>query len=173
MKLEPGSDDAARIALLLAHEHFHHWNGGKIRMEETEQLAYWFSEGFTDFFARRILLRCGLFDVAEYVRRLNESLALYWTEPMRHEKNARIAADFWKVQSIGELPYRRGDLVALLLDHEIRATSAVAATASRSTTSSATCWFASASAARSARPTTCSSWRPTGRAPSSRRGCAP
>jgi len=42
---------------------------------------------------------------------------------MRHEKNARVAADFWKVKEVGELPYRRGDLVALLLDHEIRATS--------------------------------------------------
>ena len=42
---------------------------------------------------------------------------------MRHEKNARVAADFWKVKEVGELFYRCGDLVALLLDHEIRATS--------------------------------------------------
>jgi hypothetical protein len=121
--LKPGSDDASRIAHLLAHEHFHHWNGGKIRLEEPEQLGYWFSEGFTDFFARRILLRAGVYDVPEYVRRLDESLANWWKSPVRHEKNARIAADFWKVRDVGELPYRRGDLVALLLDHEIRATS--------------------------------------------------
>jgi predicted metalloprotease with PDZ domain len=121
MSLKAGSDDAARIAHLLAHEYFHHWNGGKIKLEEPEQLGYWFSEGFTDFFARRILLRSGIFDVAEYVRRLNESLDHYWQSPVRAEKNARIVADFWKVKEVGELPYRRGDLVALLLDHEIRA----------------------------------------------------
>ena len=77
MSLKPGSDDAARIAHLLAHEYFHHWNGGKIKLEEQEALGYWFSERFTDFFARRILLRSGIFDPPEYVRRLNESLERY------------------------------------------------------------------------------------------------
>jgi predicted metalloprotease with PDZ domain len=120
--LKPGSDDFSRVAMLLAHEHFHHWNGGRIRLEEPEQLGYWFSEGFTDFFARRILLRAGLYDVPEYVKRLNESLEHYWLSPVRHEKNARIVQDFWKVREVGELPYRRGDLVAILLDREIRAT---------------------------------------------------
>lgn len=121
--LAPGSDEAGRVAHLLAHEYFHRWNGGKVELEKPEQLGYWWSEGFTDFFARRILLRCGLFDPREYVHRVNESLENYWKSPVRHEPNARIAADFWKRHDVADLPYRRGDLVALLLDHEIRATS--------------------------------------------------
>ena len=121
--LAPGSDDAGSVAQLLAHEYFHRWNGGHLGLERPEQLGYWFSEGFTDFFARRILLRCGLLDPPAYVRRVNESLEKYWKSPVRHEPNARIAADFWKRRDVADLPYRRGDLVALLLDHEIRATS--------------------------------------------------
>jgi predicted metalloprotease with PDZ domain len=120
--LAPGSDDEGRVAQLLAHEYFHRWNGGKIGLEKPEELGYWWSEGFTDFFARRILLRCGLLDPPAYVRRVNESLENYWKSPVRHEPNARIAAGFWKRRDFADLPYRRGDLVALLLDHEIRAT---------------------------------------------------
>jgi len=121
--LAPGSDDEGRVAQLLAHEYFHRWNGGKIGLEKPEELGYWWSEGFTDFFARRILLRCGLLDPPAYVRRVNESLENYWKSPVRHEPAARIVADFWKRRDVADLPYRRGDLVALLLDHEIRATS--------------------------------------------------
>jgi predicted metalloprotease with PDZ domain len=120
--LAPGSDDEGRVAQLLAHEYFHRWNGGKIGLEKPEQLGYWFSEGFTDFFARRILLRCGILDPPAYVRRVNESLENYWKSPVRHEPAARIVADFWKRRDVADLPYRRGDLVALFLDHEIRAT---------------------------------------------------
>lgn len=121
-QLAPGSDDAARVAQLLAHEYFHRWNGGKIGLEKPEELGYWFSEGFTDFFARRILLRCGILDPKAYVARVNESLETYWKSPVRHEPATRIVADFWKRRDVADLPYRRGDLVALLLDHEIRAT---------------------------------------------------
>jgi predicted metalloprotease with PDZ domain len=50
-KLEP--DVLARIA----HEYFHTWNGGLIAPEAFEDLTYWFTEGFTSFYAARLRYR--------------------------------------------------------------------------------------------------------------------
>ena len=105
---------------LLAHEMFHHWNGGLTSMEEPEELVYWFSEGFTDFFARRILHRAGIGGTDEAARSLNETLKNYYLSPVRDEPGERIRQDFWKDRDVGKLPYYRGDLVAALLDREIR-----------------------------------------------------
>jgi predicted metalloprotease with PDZ domain len=108
---------------LLAHEMFHHWNGGVAQMGESEQLVYWFSEGFTDFYARRILFRAGYGGAAEAARSLNETLKEYGLSPAREARNEKIRDGFWKDRDIGKLPYLRGNLVAVLLDHEIRARS--------------------------------------------------
>ena len=108
---------------LLAHEMFHHWNGSLTSMEEPEQLVYWFSEGFTDFYARRILHRAGIGGTEEAARSLNGTLKDYYLSPVRDEPGERIRQDFWKNPDVGKLPYYRGDLVAALLDHEIRRTS--------------------------------------------------
>ncbi len=106
---------------LLAHEMFHHWNGGIAEMDESEQLVYWFSEGFTDFYARRLLFRAGYGGTAEAARSLNETLREYGLSPAREAPNEKIRDGFWKDRDIGKLPYLRGNLVAVLLDHEIRA----------------------------------------------------
>ncbi len=108
---------------LLAHEMFHHWNGGVVGLEEPEQLAYWFSEGFTDFYARRLLRRAGYGGLEEFARDLNQRLRDYTLSPARNAPNARIQEGFWKDRELGRLPYLRGDLVAILLDREIRARS--------------------------------------------------
>jgi len=117
-----GSPDGDEMGVphLLAHEMFHHWNGGVAEMAEPEQLAYWFSEGFTEFFARRLLFRAGYGGEEEYVRSLNAALKEYALSPARTEPNERIREAFWKDRDVGRLPYLRGDLVALLLDRELR-----------------------------------------------------
>ncbi|MEE8585791.1 MAG: hypothetical protein V3T83_13170, partial [Acidobacteriota bacterium] len=56
----------------------------------------------------------------QYAESLNELLAGFLFSPVRRAPNARIAQDFWSDEQIKDLPYRRGDVVALLLDHEIR-----------------------------------------------------
>jgi predicted metalloprotease with PDZ domain len=122
--LDEGSNRAWRILHLLAHEHFHHWNGGALVLEEPEELGYWFSEGFTDFYTRRLLLRAGLIDLNRYVSDLNEHLVSYHVSPARDEPNARIQADFWNDSDVHDLPYLRGEIVALLADKEIREASA-------------------------------------------------
>ena len=48
------------LTTLVGHEYFHTWNAdrlGGIDEGEREPASYWFSEGFTEFYARRLLLR--------------------------------------------------------------------------------------------------------------------
>lgn len=111
-----------QVAHLLAHEYMHTWNARELGgLEETgEALGYWFSEGFTDFYAARILLRAGLWTPAEYAEGLNEAMLRYATSPARTATNAELAARFWTDQAYEKMPYDRGHLLGLLLDHRIR-----------------------------------------------------
>jgi predicted metalloprotease with PDZ domain len=118
--LEPHTRERDHIQTLLAHEMFHHWNGRVIGRVEPEQLVYWFSEGFTNFYARRILFRSGFLDAKGYAQSVNDELKEYFTNPMRRERNERIQADFWNDNHVEKLPYERGDIVAIILDHAIR-----------------------------------------------------
>lgn len=118
--LETGDHSTTMVARLLAHEYFHNWNGIRISAAQPEQLVYWFTEGFTDFYAARLLHRAGLIDDHQWVAWLNEGVANLWANPHRREKNDQIVAKFWTSREIGQLPYRRGEVVALLLDWEIR-----------------------------------------------------
>ena len=115
-----GSRHRGQILHLLAHEYFHTWNGGKMLMEEPEQLVYWFSEGFTDFYASRFLRSAGLIDDAEWANRLNDTLKSLWLSPVSTEPAETIRREFWSRQEVNELPYHRGEIVALALDEEIR-----------------------------------------------------
>ncbi|MBI3505012.1 MAG: hypothetical protein HY059_09240 [Proteobacteria bacterium] len=97
----------ARLANLLAHELFHTWNGGKI-LREDEELSYWFSEGFTEFYTHRLNLRAGVTTLADYVEAYNEKLREYRASPARNAPNARIRDEFWKDRAVEDLPYQRG-----------------------------------------------------------------
>lgn len=118
--LEPGSDTYYRIARLLAHEHMHTWTGRTIAPTDPEELVYWFTEGFTEFYTGRLLLAAGLITPEQRVATLNETLAAHWTSPVRDAPNERIRDAFWTDPQVQRLPYARGELVALRLDHEIR-----------------------------------------------------
>jgi predicted metalloprotease with PDZ domain len=116
-------DDFARnrgVKGLLAHEMFHNWNGRVIERLDPEELVYWFSEGFTDFYARRLLYRGGLITREEYAGSLNRTLADLFTSPVREAPNERIRADFWRDRDVKRLPYLRGEVVAQLLDQALR-----------------------------------------------------
>jgi predicted metalloprotease with PDZ domain len=108
------------VPSLLAHEMFHFWDGLTIRPADPEQLCYWFTEGFTDFYTRRILYRDGLVTLDEYARSASTKLSDLWTSEVREAPNARIADDFWKHEAVKRLPYVRGDIVAMIVDHGIR-----------------------------------------------------
>ncbi len=102
----------AGLAGILAHELFHAWNGGKIGKEEPAELMYWFSEGFTNYYGRLLLLRAGITTFAEHVADYNEVLRHYHASPVRGAPNERIRADFWNDRHVELLPYQRGDVLA-------------------------------------------------------------
>lgn len=123
LDLSPGAMHLNRVVHLLSHEHFHTWNGMKIRIDAPEGAAYWFSEGFTDFYGRRLAWAAGLSTDEQFAGELNASLSRYDRSPVRNAPNERIAAEFWTNGDVGRLPYARGDMIALALDERIRAVS--------------------------------------------------
>jgi predicted metalloprotease with PDZ domain len=118
--IDPASSLGARLLHLLAHEMFHNWNGRVLERASPEELVYWFSEGFTDFYARRLLHRAHLMDEAAFVDSWNERFHELFASPVRAAGNERIQKDFWNDPDVQKLPYQRGDVVALLIDGEIR-----------------------------------------------------
>lgn len=111
---------------LFAHELFHTWNGRLLQAEEPEELVYWFSEGFTDYYALRILYESGRWPADVYARWINRHLREYQANPARNATNEQIRAGYWKERNtVGEAPYQRGLLLGLrwhklAQDHGVR-----------------------------------------------------
>jgi predicted metalloprotease with PDZ domain len=108
------------FAELLLHEMFHDWNGHLLRRVEPSEWLYWFSEGFTCFFTRRLSLRGGWSDPQGYVDDLNRVLAEYAANPAREADAERVRAGFWSDRDVQLLPYQLGDLIAARVDAAIR-----------------------------------------------------
>ena len=117
--MSPKFADTQAVAWLLGHELFHSWNGRVIQPDPPEELMYWFSEGFTNFYARRLLYRAGIVDLEAYVKQLDDELAQYFLTSVRDEPNAAIREGFWKSHDLERLPYQRGDVLALILDRAL------------------------------------------------------
>ncbi|NDG84255.1 MAG: hypothetical protein EBX52_04355, partial [Proteobacteria bacterium] len=100
------------LAYLLAHELFHTWNGRRIERTDPEELQYWFSEGFTDYYMRVLAFRAGMIDYKEYLREFNEVIRHYSISRARNEKAERVLKDFWNDREVEKLPYQQGDLLA-------------------------------------------------------------
>lgn len=111
----------ARMKHLLSHELFHTWNGRKIGRQDPEELVYWFSEGFTDYYANLLLLRAGLYSYTEYVESFNKVLRQYHLSPARNLPNKAIKEAFWTDRSVERLPYQRGNVLAHVWNQRIRA----------------------------------------------------
>jgi predicted metalloprotease with PDZ domain len=107
----------------LAHEYFHTWNParmGHMYPGDQERAAYWFSEGFTDFYARRLMLRSGEGDLRTFAKTWNDMLLAYAASPARDAPGAKIVEGFWKDRSVEKLPYQRGAILAAKWDRELR-----------------------------------------------------
>jgi predicted metalloprotease with PDZ domain len=108
---------------LLAHEHFHTWNPAQLGgMYEgaREPAAYWFSEGFTDFYARQLMLRTGFFSLEEFASEWNAMLTAYDGSSALNKPNEAVVADFWTDYAVQKLPYQRGALLAVIWDQRLR-----------------------------------------------------
>ena len=109
----------------LAHELFHAWNpqrlGGfeLIGVVEDERL-YWFSEGFTDYYASLLLLRAGLISLDDYVAGYNSLIEEYYTSPVRLLTAAEMVQKRQTSYEVERLFYQRGALLAHYWDIAIR-----------------------------------------------------
>jgi predicted metalloprotease with PDZ domain len=114
--------DLAEGMRFLAHEYLHTWIPNELggALEQDEALGYWFSEGFTDFYAAHVLLRAGLWSLSDYVDDLNRTLMRYGTSPARNATAADVLRSFWTDQAVEKIPYDQGHLLAHLLSFRIR-----------------------------------------------------
>lgn len=112
------------LALTISHEYFHTWNprllGGPEEQQAVERQNKWFSEGFTDFYAPRLLQRTGRATPEDFLASWNELLLAYASSPVRAAPGKRIEDDYWNDPDVGKLPYQRGRLLAALWDHKLR-----------------------------------------------------
>jgi predicted metalloprotease with PDZ domain len=111
------------LRFLLTHELFHTWNGRKIQREEPEELVYWFSEGFTDYYTRLILLRNGLITLKEFIFSYNQVLMEYFRSPAVNAANEEILDRTHTDRHTERIPYLRGDILAFRWNNLIRKTS--------------------------------------------------
>jgi predicted metalloprotease with PDZ domain len=86
----------------LAHETFHAWNPGRMGAYESYANWDWFKEGFTTYYADKVVYLAGLMPLSAYIESLNRDLRLYPGT---------------------DSPYIRGRGIAVWLDGEIRAES--------------------------------------------------
>ncbi|MCK4341284.1 MAG: hypothetical protein KAY37_06125 [Phycisphaerae bacterium] len=112
--LPPQAPLTEGVEHLLAHELFHHWNGKLLRAADPEELVYWFTEGFTDYYALRILFESGRWTPATYAKWINRHLRQYEANPARNASNEAIRVGYWRQRNtLGEVPYQRGLLLGL------------------------------------------------------------
>jgi predicted metalloprotease with PDZ domain len=106
--------------ILFAHEHLHNWIGGKISNNERSSLDYWWSEGFTDYYARVLALRSGGISLEEFIDECNQILRNYYLSPVINQPNSKIKNSFWKNENVQKLPYARGFVFAVYLNSLIK-----------------------------------------------------
>lgn len=108
------------LACLISHEHFHTWNGVKIRFSEPEGSMYWFSEGFTEYYSGKLNYLHGIMSESDYIEYVNVILKDYFSSPFHGATNEEIIKGFWKDAKLGRLPYVRGFSLALYLDAKLQ-----------------------------------------------------
>lgn len=112
-------ETASALKKILAHELFHAWNPNRLGTLDNEGL-YWFTEGFTEYYASQLLLRAGLISSEDYLAQYNAVLKAYYTSPARALRNEQIVSDRQKDDDARRQPYLRGNLLAHLWDARIR-----------------------------------------------------
>lgn len=99
---------------LFAHELFHYWNGRVLGAASPEGLVMWFTEGLTDYYARRILFESGVWDAATYAKWTNRQIRQYAWNPAANASNEKIKDGFWRERdTVGEAAYQRGMMLGL------------------------------------------------------------
>jgi predicted metalloprotease with PDZ domain len=110
----PASTLSDGFESLFAHELFHYWNGRVLQAAKPDKLVYWFVEGFTEYYALRILYESGYWKPDVYAKWINRHLRQYHDNPAIHASNQAILERYWPERdTVGEVPYQRGVLLGL------------------------------------------------------------
>lgn len=127
-----------RFLGLLAHEHFHVWNGKRIRPAPLGPFDYtrenytrnlWVVEGLTTYYTERGLLWSGTVTPERHLERLSKSIDHYLSQPGRCRQTlAESSFDAWiklyrpnaHAQNSRISYYLKGALVGLVLDLRLR-----------------------------------------------------
>lgn len=123
---------------LVSHEFFHVWNVKRFRpaglgpfeyREEVYTPSLWVAEGWTSYYDDLLLVRAGLLTESEHLGRLSDTLTAVRARPGRYVQALSEAShDAWikfyrpneNSANTSVSYYRKGSLVAWLLDAEIR-----------------------------------------------------
>ncbi len=104
---------------LLAHEHLHNWIGYAIQNSQ-EELNYWWSEGFTDYYSRVLSTKYGVLSMKELLQEVNDILGEYYNSPALNINNTIIKKEFWNNYDIYRQAYLRGFVFALSINCKIK-----------------------------------------------------
>lgn len=116
--LAPQSPLNDGVEHLFAHELFHFWNGRLLSAADPERMVYWFVEGFTDYYALRILYESKIWSAATYAKWLNKHIREYAANPARNASNGEINEGYWTQRdTVGQVAYQRGLLLGLRWQH--------------------------------------------------------
>jgi predicted metalloprotease with PDZ domain len=111
------------IAFNLAHEYFHSWNPRKLGQYETPNpaLGYWFSEGFTDYYGRKLALKGNVVSLDAFVADWNATLNRYNASKHKLAPNSDLGAHYGADRDWTKAIYDRGAVLAVYLNAEWRA----------------------------------------------------
>ncbi|MEO0506123.1 MAG: hypothetical protein AAF090_08210 [Bacteroidota bacterium] len=105
----------------MAHEMFHYWNGANFLVGDNLNDLYWFSEGFTEYYASLSLLRTGVIDKETYFRKVEHYLTRYFiSKKMWPEKPVSLVHAGDEKGKNWLFLYGGGATMALFFDIEIR-----------------------------------------------------
>lgn len=131
-------DDYRRWLSLVSHEFFHTWNVKRLRPVELGPFDYeseiytrglWVAEGITSYYDDLLVLRAGLMDEDEYLEALSDQIERVQRAPGTEVQSLAMASfDTWikfyrpdeNSRNTRISYYRKGAVVAFLLDARIR-----------------------------------------------------
>lgn len=113
--------DIDKLKLTLAHEMFHTFQ--PYITEPAGLASSWFGEGLASLYEARLPLRSGHLGPEDFLANINSAAGRYYTSIMATVPNAQVPLRFWADTRIRTLPYDRGMLYFVTVDHAVRQSS--------------------------------------------------
>jgi predicted metalloprotease with PDZ domain len=107
----PTGYDPRDFPRLLAHEMLHEWNPRRLNSSDDETL-YWFTEGFTEYYAVAGVWRAGIWTFDQVLDHFNKQARSYYGSSARNLTPSRMVALRQSDLAANRLPYLQGYLLA-------------------------------------------------------------